>query len=196
MTDHYLSWEDLARHEVEGQDYLIEWRQSNPGILIMAPHGGKIELFTNQIADELAGNKFSYYAFKGIKAHGNSHLHLTSHRFDEPTALKAVAEAEYVLTIHGEKSPNEQFIIIGGLDRELREEFKHNLSTAGFNFRTKTKLEGISPLNICNRGRRHRGVQFELSYGLRRALVEDLARRQIFCDILQSILVRTAAQKP
>lgn len=188
MRDHYLNYAELQSHEVEGRDYAITWRRADPRILIMAPHGGLIERHTSDIAAWIAGDGFSYYSFTGLKEQGTGALHITSHRFDEPQALAAVAEADYVLTVHGQVDLDEPFIVIGGLDMELRETIKNRLESAGFSFKQKQGLEGKSLQNICNRGRCQKGVQLELSYALRKALVTDHEMRKIFVASIQEVL--------
>jgi phage replication-related protein YjqB (UPF0714/DUF867 family) len=67
----------------------------------MAPHGGKIEPGTAEIAEAVAGDDYSFYCFEGIKADGNGVLHIRSHLFAEPRAMEAVESAEIVVTVHG-----------------------------------------------------------------------------------------------
>lgn len=194
MRDSYVSFADLQRNEIEGQDYVITWRRTNSRVLIMAPHGGNIELYTSEIANWIAVDKFSYYSFEGRKEHGARKLHITSHLFDEPCALEASAQADYVLTIHGEKTSEERFVVIGGLDVAVRKELQTGLKQVGFSLREKPGLEGRSPENICNRNRRYKGVQLELSYALRQALMEDLAMRQAFVEVVQNVLGKACGE--
>jgi phage replication-related protein YjqB (UPF0714/DUF867 family) len=79
MADRYTSFEDLAKAEVEGQDYQVRLRNVEGGrAVIIAPHGGGIEPGTSEIADAIADNDFSFYAFEGLKAWANGPLHVTS----------------------------------------------------------------------------------------------------------------------
>ena len=66
MPDKYSSFAVLARHQIEGQDYRILFRKRNGARVIIAPHGGGIEPGTTEIADAIAGNDLSFYAFEGI----------------------------------------------------------------------------------------------------------------------------------
>ncbi|HXX34920.1 MAG TPA: poly-gamma-glutamate hydrolase family protein, partial [Thermodesulfobacteriota bacterium] len=98
----YTSFGTLADREVEGQDYRIRLDIRDPRVLIMAPHGGKIEPATTEVAEAIAGMDFSFYGFEGLKADGNGVLHIESHLFDEPRALRAVEKADIIVTVHGQ----------------------------------------------------------------------------------------------
>ncbi|MGA2468267.1 MAG: poly-gamma-glutamate hydrolase family protein, partial [Thermodesulfobacteriota bacterium] len=102
MTSSYQSFKELADREVEGQDYRIRIELRDPRVLIMAPHGGKIEPMTAEVAESIAGMDYSFYSFDGLKVDGNSALHIESHFFDEPRALQAIEKADIVVTVHGQ----------------------------------------------------------------------------------------------
>src|SRR4030042_6317944 len=112
----YQSYKELSEHEVEGQDYRIGMELRDPRVLIMAIHGGKIEPGTTEIAEAIAGMDYSFYSFEGLKAAGNSALHIESHLFDEPHALQAVNQADIVITVHGQLDQRDEFIMVGGLN--------------------------------------------------------------------------------
>ena len=57
----YTNFRELADHEVEGQDYRIRVELREPRVLIMAPHGGKIEPTTAEVAEAIAGMDYSFY---------------------------------------------------------------------------------------------------------------------------------------
>ena len=191
MSDRYSSFEELALNEVSGFDYEIEFVRNGSDILIMAPHGGKIEFLTCELAAEIAENDFSLYVFRGIKKSGNRFLHITSHRFDEPLALKAVSHADTVLAVHGAKNNREVFVMIGGLDEILAENIRKELRKAGFNsMNPNRRMRAIHPTNICNRGKRRKGVQLELSRKLRLCLKEDRRQRGRFVEAVRNALMR------
>ncbi len=176
MPDHYRDFEHLRRHEVEGEDFIVEILPRRSRILVMAPHGGGIEPHTAHLATEIAGGIFSCYLFKGIKARGNRRLHLTSHRFDEPRALRAAGGADWVAAVHGERNPAAAYTMAGGLDRMLAQAVADRLMDAGFEIRSpRGPLAAVHPLNICNRGASGKGVQIEVSAGLR----AELGRRPL-----------------
>jgi len=164
MTSPYNNFEELTQQEIEGKDYQIRVRLRDERVLVMAPHGGKIEPTTSMIAETIAGENYSYYSFDGLKSEGNSVLHVESHLFDEPRALQAVKKADVVITVHGQLNHQEGFIMVGGLHVDLRSEIRRRLEASGFQTRTPPEgLQGIDPENICNRGRLKGGIQLEVS---------------------------------
>jgi len=164
----YASYAELSRHEVQGRDYCIQAsaRPHSP-VLIVAPHGGMIEVGTSEIASVIAGNQYSLFSFEGLKPYGaNRDLHITSHHFDHPECLRMAAGCEIVLSVHG--CAGESQIHVGGLDAELAQRVALALSTAGFAVDGQSrKYPGRHPRNICNRGARQKGAQLEITYDLR-----------------------------
>jgi phage replication-related protein YjqB (UPF0714/DUF867 family) len=167
----YMSFKELADREVEGQDYRIRVELRDAPVLIMAPHGGKIEPATSEIAEAIAGMDYSFYTFEGLKADGNSVLHIESHLFDEFCALQAVEKADIVVTVHGQIDQRDEFVMVGGLNDGLRSEIERQLEAAGFKTRPPTEgLLGTDRMNICNRGKLKQGVQLEISRKVRDVL--------------------------
>jgi len=182
----YSSFKELADCEVEGQDYRIRIELRNPRVLIMAPHGGRIEPATVEIAEAIAGTNYSFYAFEGLKKDGNRGLHIESHLFDEPRGLKAVEKADVVITVHGQIDQKDEFIMAGGLDTHLRPEIKRQLETSGFLTRPPTEgLMGTDPQNICNRGKLRQGVQLEVSRKVRDLLRNDTDRLRVLGEAVR-----------
>lgn len=191
MTSPYKNFEELAQQEIEGKDYQIKFRLRDDRVLIMAPHGGKIEPTTSMIAEAIAGENYSFYSFEGLKEEGNGVLHIESHLFDEPRGLQAAQKADVVITVHGQLDHNEGFTMVGGLHVDLRSEIRRRLEAAGFQTRTPPEgLQGIDPENICNRGRLKGGVQLEVSRKERDLLKLDQERLERF-----AIAVRQAIQR-
>jgi len=189
MTSSYRSFDELKRQETEGQDYQVRVQRRNGRVLIMAPHGGKIEPMTSEIAEAIAKDDHSFYSFEGLKTEGNSTLHIESHLFDEPRALQAIEKADIVLTVHGQLDHKEEFIMVGGLNVDLRSEIKRQLEGAGFRTRAPTEgLQGIDPENICNRGRWKSGVQLEISRKVRDSLRTAPDRLQGFADAVRKAI--------
>jgi phage replication-related protein YjqB (UPF0714/DUF867 family) len=191
MTSPYRSFDELAQQEIEGKDYQIRVRLRDERVLIMAPHGGKIEPTTSMIAEAIAGENYSYYSFDGLKSEGNSVLHLESHLFDEHRGLQAARKADVVITVHGELNHQEAFIMVGGLHVDLRSEIRHRLEAAGFQTRTPPEgLQGIDPENICNRGRFKAGIQLEVSRKERDTLRTDPSRLSRFAAAIREAIQR------
>jgi phage replication-related protein YjqB (UPF0714/DUF867 family) len=182
----YRSFKKLSKHEVEGQDYRIKIELRDPCVLIMAPHGGKIEPMTAEISEAIAGMDYSFYSFEGLKMDRNGVLHIESHLFDEPRALKAVEKADVVITVHGQVDQKDEFVMMGGLHTDLRLEIERELEAAGFQTRPPTEgLMGTDPLNICNRGKLRQGVQLEVSRKVRDLLRNDWDRLRVFAEAVR-----------
>jgi hypothetical protein len=97
MADKYASFQELERAERRGV-YRVLSRPRKATIAVIAPHGGKIEPGTSEIARKIAGADFSFYAFEGRKKRHNKSLHITSTRFDEPICLALIGGADCILT--------------------------------------------------------------------------------------------------
>lgn len=178
--DEYADFAELKQNEREGEDYAILYREADSKVAIMAPHGGGIEPGTIDIADAVAGTDHTFYAFKGLKKTGNKILHITSNRYDEPIGLKTSKNAFIVISIHGCRDKKEM-VFIGGKYKKLKRKIMYALRTAGFMavISEAPGLRGISSENICNRCKSGKGVQLEISRGLREKMFDDLNRRSL-----------------
>ncbi|MCJ7627943.1 MAG: poly-gamma-glutamate hydrolase family protein [Longimicrobiales bacterium] len=189
MADTYKSFQELKVQEREGEDWTREYISRGSRILVMALHGGWIEPFTSELARAVAGNDLSLYTFQGLKKRGNESLHLTSHRFDEPLGLGAASAAHWVLAIHGERSSDRHFVMVGGLWYSFRDRLVEALEEAGFPVESPREgLDGVNPTNICNRGRSGTGAQLEISGGLRRTLRKDPEEFRRFVALVRDTL--------
>jgi phage replication-related protein YjqB (UPF0714/DUF867 family) len=179
MADTYPNFATLERHERSGIDYCVLVRREEPAFAIVAPHGGGIEPGSSEIADAIARQRWSFYAFEGLKRSGNSSLHITSTAFDEPMCLVLLSDTTRVVTIHGEESDDDgEGVFVGGLDIELGTHVGALLKKQGFDVRKHPSpdLQGLDPQNICNRGTAGAGIQLELSRAVRETLFESLTR--------------------
>jgi phage replication-related protein YjqB (UPF0714/DUF867 family) len=184
----YMSFKELVHREVEDQDYRIRIELRDPRVLIMAPHGGKIEPTTAEIAAAIAEDDYSFYCFEGLKTDSRP-LHIESHLFDEPRALQVVRKADVVITIHGQIDQKEEFVMVGGLNDSLRSEITRELEGAGFQTRVPTeRLMGTDSQNICNRGKLRRGVQLEVSRKVRDLLRTDENELQKFASVIRKAI--------
>jgi phage replication-related protein YjqB (UPF0714/DUF867 family) len=186
MQDKYASFAALeAGGEIAGRDYDTTVRaRPQSGVLIIAPHGGSIEIGTTELADLIAGDEYSLFAFNGLKLRGrNRDLHITSHNFDHPECVALAARHPVVLAVHGCKGEPSQ-IYVGGRDDELTTLLAAKLEAAGLPATaTGHKYPGRNPLNICNRGARRRGAQLEFTLDLRepsaRAVIAPIVRSAV-----------------
>jgi phage replication-related protein YjqB (UPF0714/DUF867 family) len=177
MADKYKNFEELAANEQEGSDFQVRFRARCGTAAVIAPHGGGIEPGTSEVADAIANLDLSFYAFEGIKKAANGILHITSGRFNEPQGVALVAVSPAVVALHGEDS-GDPVVFLGGLDQELGARIQVSLQGEGFMVGTheNPNLQGRDKNNICNRGESGRGVQLELSNGLRALFFRTLAR--------------------
>ena len=176
--DKYSSFDDLKHHEILGKDYTFSFRDAGSRVTIIAPHGGKIEPRTSDLARQIAGDNYNFYCFEGIKAKDNACLHITSHRFDEPGAVELVARSAVVVAVHA-CTGTAGLVHIGGLNKKLGRLIGKELQKSGIAIsRDHPRFQGANPANICNRGQTRVGVQLEVTRDLRDDLqkVNDIAR--------------------
>ncbi|WP_411846038.1 poly-gamma-glutamate hydrolase family protein [Roseibacillus persicicus] len=168
MSDTYSNFAELKEQEAEGVDFRIEYENRESPISIVAPHGGKIEPQTSEVARMIAGSDFNLYLFEGIKPAKNfSRLHITSARFDEPRCLEMVSSSRRVVCVHG-CSGNGEEVYLGGLDNALLDLLQAALTESGVDVVLDGHpWPGKNQTNICNRGITKQGVQIELSKGFR-----------------------------
>jgi phage replication-related protein YjqB (UPF0714/DUF867 family) len=178
MPDRYSNFSALAQVEVRDRDFSVRHKQRRGANAIIAPHGGGIEPGTSELAEAIADDDLSFYTFEGKKPRGNSDLHITSTRFDEPECLALLAKSPICITVHGEGSSKE-VIFMGGLDNIMACRIRISLQRHRFRVEVHNNknLKGTEQVNICNRGTTGRGVQLELSEGLRQTFFENLTRK-------------------
>jgi phage replication-related protein YjqB (UPF0714/DUF867 family) len=175
LKEKYKNYKELKEGEKKDRDYQILFRRGVSGIAVMAPHGGGIEPGTSEIADRIAGDEHSFYSFEGLKQKGSFDLHITSTLFDEPVGISIAMDSTSIVALHGciEK---ESVVYIGGRDTILKDKIRLALAEAGFWVQENSIYPGMDPMNICNRSRLERGVQLEISIGLRLLMFKDLSR--------------------
>ena len=57
--DKYSSFEELQRHETLDKDFTLSFRNAGSRVTIIAPHGGKIEPRTSDLAKRIAGENYN-----------------------------------------------------------------------------------------------------------------------------------------
>lgn len=179
MGDNFENYFELAKHYRVGSDFKIQQKNRGGKIIVLAPHGGGIELGTTELVTAIAGRDLSYYIFEGyLPGYGqNRKLHITSSRFDEPICQGLIGQFERSLSIHG-CTGSERMIHLGGLDSQMKELLFTQLRQKDYPVQVDSQqYEGLYPDNICNRTRSGRGVQIELSAGFRRDLFLDWKNR-------------------
>lgn len=180
----YNSFNDLKKHEELNKDYKISIRDVGSPTTIIAPHGGKIEPRTSVITKDIAKRNYNYYCFEGIKTRNNASLHITSHKFDEPNALNLIKRSKIVIAIHA-CTGNDRLVYLGGLDTVLIKAIESGLKNKGIHVsKDNNKFKGVNPDNICNRGATKKGVQLEITRGLR----DDLKKTQLISQGVRDAL--------
>ena len=185
-NDIYDSFKELKIHQELNKDYQISISNVGSQITIIAPHGGKIEPRTSDLAKIIAQTHFNYYCFEGIKKQNNACLHITSHNFDEPSALELVSRSNLVVAIHA-CTGNAGLVHLGGLNEELKEVIANELKARGIRIsKEHPGFQGSNPHNICNRGTSGKGVQLEITRDLR----DDLKKVNLIAEAVQAGLMR------
>lgn len=167
--DRYRNFASLAAAHVDGTDFRIRTRiRARSPVAVIAPHGGSIERRTSAIARAVAAGDHNLYLFEGLDENGSfDTLHITSHRFDEPQCLRLVSRCDTVVAIHGCSGDTER-VMLGGRDERLIAHLEAAIDEAGVNVASRHHpYPGRHVRNICNRGRRGRGVQLEMTDALR-----------------------------
>ncbi|MDQ1902368.1 poly-gamma-glutamate hydrolase family protein [Paracoccus sp. WLY502] len=193
MADRYKSFIELADSERLGIDYRIRALDRGSEAVILAPHGGWIEPSTSEIAEAIAGTDLSFYAFEALRNGPHGHYHITSHRFDEPSAIELVGKSSTSIAIHGRRRDGTDAVWLGGRDTCLREAVRISLQEAGFGAEINQRLPGLDEANICNRTRSGMGVQLELSPRLRTRLTTDARLLQSFCEAVRNSVQQSRA---
>lgn len=186
LAKDFQTFADLAAVYERDKDYrIVQERRPGSTTAVIAPHGGGIEAHTSDIARQIAGPEFNYYLFEGLLKAGNfAALHLSSHRFDEPTCLEMIRDCDRVIAVHGCGHEGER-VLMGGRDVQLRQAIGALLREAGLDCEDAPEgLDAADANNICNRGRTGAGVQLELTLALRRSHRRELLIRAV-CGALR-----------
>ncbi len=192
MADRFLNYDELAAQFEEGRDFGIEAIQKvGSRFTVLAPHGGKIERGTSEIARLIAGEQYNLYLFEGRLSAGNRDLHVTSHRFFEKRADDLLKATEFAIGVHGRRDQDDKVsVFLGGLDEALIALLEGELNEVGF----LTSVSGHpfpakQPANICNRCISGRGAQVEIPHSLRLRLLASPDGMACFVGSIHRALV-------
>lgn len=188
MSDLYRSFEELRSREPPDAYRIVSIDRSS-AVTIIAPHGGKIEPGTSEIARELAAESCNLYLFEGLRRRSGE-LHITSHLFDEPRCLELIGKSDVVIAIHGRANKDDQeTIYLGGLDQKRINDIAANLTIADFRSQTEGhEFPAKMSNNICNREVRGKGVQLELPLHLRKELAQMPAKMNLFIQAIRGAI--------
>src|SRR3974390_136427 len=129
--DRYRSYAELRENEREDIDFRIFVIDRAASVAVIAPHGGRIEPGTSEIATAIAGTSYSLYCFEGLRRRPHRDLHITSTNFDEPRCKELIKTHDFIVSVHGMGGDHEA-IDVGGRDIELRDGICQELDQAGF----------------------------------------------------------------
>lgn len=168
--DTYRDMKELLKKE-PASSYELNVKPTDSPILVIAPHGGKIEPFTSAIASGIARDEFSYFEFKGLLQRGAyTTLHVSSVNYnpDELTDLNRAAEV--TVAVHG-ISGSDKLTYVGGRDEVGAQILRRHLEEAGFPVESApANYTGMDAKNFVNRNARGQGIQLEITLSQRRAL--------------------------
>ena len=86
-TDQYEDFAHLNAEQTEGLAFRICATHRGARLAIIAPHGGKIEPHTSEVASSIARDDFDLYCFEGLLPTGNFRiLHITLQTSTNPDA--------------------------------------------------------------------------------------------------------------
>lgn len=169
----YPTMTALLEKEIEGVDFEIEMVERSSSVAVLALHGGAIEPGTDILARAVAGENFSFYAFRSrVPDKGRLH-HVTSHRFDEPRCQSLARRARVALSIHGHDGAP-PWVFPGGRNMGLRKMIMDALIRRGVPVRFAPRLRGMHRRNVVNLPETA-GVQLEVTWGLRQEWVNPLS---------------------
>ena len=172
VRDVYASVSSLMK--VEAPYVKIHWRASDRSRLaVIAPHAGRIEPATGELARAIAGDNHRVYCFSGRAGTDNFRLHVTSTRFAEPYLDKVLRDVVAIVAVHGCRHPRESITLVGGTNEVLRRNLATALTGSGFNAdRAVAPMAGLHPRNVTNRALAG-GVQLEISRNQRDELLRE-----------------------
>ncbi|MFI5494253.1 poly-gamma-glutamate hydrolase family protein [Actinoplanes sp. NPDC051859] len=196
----YPSMTALRKVEKSGVAYDLSWTVTDSPLIVVAPHGGDIEVGTSEIAAGIAGNdipaevvadRHTLCQFTGKLKSGNSRLHVTSEHWDVEECLILIRQRTHALSIHGVKGSGKE-VYIGGRDTTTGARLRKALEAKEFGapLSVPGEIAGVSPDNFVNKDADGAGVQLELSRGLRDELFDKgklTPRGEVFIATVRAV---------
>jgi phage replication-related protein YjqB (UPF0714/DUF867 family) len=180
--------------EAEAHDEFVERLEdngTNTGLLVIAPHGGDIEPFTDQQAERIAsfaGKVVSSWRCKGWKRGGGAveRWHITSTEINEASFpfLNSIISRGFIFAVAFHGFRRSEILIGGGAAISLKHEIKNSVESAisgsGITVRIASPGErfgGDRPENIVNRltSGGANGIQIEQSFEARLKHWQEIA---------------------
>ena len=190
MATQYRSFEELAVAERESVDYQVRVHARDSPIAVLAPHGGKIEPGTSDLAEYIAREDFSFYAFEGVRSGGNGRLSLPVESFNEPQCSELLGCCVLAVVISGIRGYSREVKVSGG-NAGLREELEGVLAAAGFEVVQDDRP--ANELELCNRP--GPGLRIEVSKKLRDRFVSYPRDMDRFVSCIRAVLLQFALKQ-
>jgi phage replication-related protein YjqB (UPF0714/DUF867 family) len=195
----YPSMTALRKVEQAGVAYDLTWTITASPLIVVAPHGGAIELRTSELAAAIAGAEHTQCHFKGKLPAGQNfpRLHVTSEHWDTEECLILIRQRTHALSVHGTARAGET-VYIGGRDTATGAALADALRQAQFTVvqPAPADIAGTSPDNFVNKDGDGAGVQLELTTDLRMLLVPardgpPSARGEAFAAAVRSVYAQS-----
>ncbi len=94
-----------------------------------------------------------------------------------------------VISIHGQSNKDAEFVMLGGLDLELKDRIGAFIANAEFKIEPpSSRLLGNGSSNICNLGISRAGVQLELSKKFRDKLILNKKLMEKFAGAIRKVI--------
>lgn len=149
---------------------------------ILAIHAG-VEPGTEKVAERIAQNDFPFYINKNP-------VHVTSSEFTDEELDELLKQIDVAVSIHGEKTKSESFVMVGGLAMDLRKRLETSFTKNGIIIKNPPEhLDGDNVKNVCNRGKSKTGIQLEISRGLIDVLTSNEIELEKFADSVRGVLL-------
>ncbi|MHB1317005.1 MAG: poly-gamma-glutamate hydrolase family protein [Anaerolineae bacterium] len=205
MATRPVSFTDVALHADQCVDYDITVRDPGGAVTVVALHGGALAPGTAELAEALAGDDYSLYAF--VAREDRPALRISSLRAREPRLDTLIERSMIVLSIDGDSDTGAgtgAIVRVGGANAALQAMMLDALCDAGFQARpSETPGIDTSSAFFFNRAREG-GLELALSATLleilcaaegcdeRRALFVSAVRESVrrFVQTVRSDLAR------
>lgn len=173
-NDYYRDMKELLAKE-PASSYEIVVKETESPVLVVAPHGGKTELYTSTIGQGIAGDTFSLFDFRGRLETGNyERLHVSSVNYNAPQLEAMNKKALVTLSVNGLASEDIRMTYLGGLDEEGIRVVRDALRAAGFDAEAApNEFQGRDRKNFVNRNAQGAGIQLEITQRQRKALFNN-----------------------
>lgn len=163
-------YRELSDFLTQDTDFQVTSRYGhNQTYLVAAIHGGIIEPGTSDIARLIAEDNLGLYLFEGLNSSVDyDSYHITSTCFDEPKLEDLLQKHQTVISIHGCRDSWGPSILLGGLDRALKQRIYQRLVEHDLPVQSDDHpFLGQEEQNICNRGLGRAGLQIEIPRKIR-----------------------------